>query len=72
LGLELAIKAMKSGNRSVFFTLEYTRQDIADRFRTIGADMAAFGDLFEFDTSDAINAGYISKRLANAPRGFWR
>ncbi len=69
LSLELAVEAMKSRNRSVFFTLEYTRQDIADRFRAIGTDMALFGDLFEFDTSDAISADYISERLANAPRG---
>jgi replicative DNA helicase len=69
LSLELAVEAMKSRNRSVFFTLEYTRQDIADRFRAIGTDIALFGDLFEFDTSDAISADYISGRLANAPRG---
>ncbi len=69
LSLELAVEAMKSRNRSVFFTLEYTRQDIADRFRAIGTDMALFGDLFEFDTSDAISADYISERLANASRG---
>jgi replicative DNA helicase len=53
MGLELAVEAMKSGGRSVFFTLEYTEKDVLDRFRSIGAEPADFGGLFEFDNSDA-------------------
>lgn len=40
MSLELAVEAMKSGNRGVFFTLEYTQRDVLDRFRAIGADPA--------------------------------
>lgn len=69
LSLELAVEAMKSGNRSVFFSLEYTWKDVAGRFRDIGSDMALFDGLFEFDSSEAISAGYIARRLADAPRG---
>jgi replicative DNA helicase len=69
LSLGLAVEAMKSGNQSVFFTLEYTEKDIAGRFRALGADLALFGGLFEFDTSDLISAGYIAQRLAGAPSG---
>jgi replicative DNA helicase len=69
LSLELAIEAMKSGNPSVFFTLEYTGKDVAGRFRAIGTDITLFDGLFEFDSSDAINAGYIAEKLAHAPRG---
>jgi replicative DNA helicase len=69
LSLELAVEAMKSGNRGVFFTLEYTSKEILDRFRAIGADWADFKDLFEFDDADGINADYIVERLASAPRG---
>jgi replicative DNA helicase len=69
MGLELAVEAMKSGGRSVFFTLEYTEKDILDRFRSIGAELADFGELFEFDNSDAISADYIVKSLQSAPRG---
>jgi replicative DNA helicase len=69
LSLELAVEAMKSGNRSVFFSLEYTKKDIAGRFRAIGSDMALFDGLFEFDSSEAIGADYIARRLADAPEG---
>jgi replicative DNA helicase len=69
VSLELAAEAMRSGNRSVFFTLEYTRKDVADRFRAIGVDTAHFGELFEFDSSDAISSDYIMEALASAPRG---
>jgi replicative DNA helicase len=69
MSLELAAEAMKSGNRSVFFTLEYTERDFLDRVRVIGVEMARFDGLFEFDGSDAISADYIMERLASAARG---
>lgn len=40
-----------------------------DRFHDIGTDRAHFDGLFEFDSSDAISADYITMRLASAPRG---
>ncbi|MBA5802835.1 DNA helicase [Rhizobium changzhiense] len=69
MGLELAVEAMKSGRPGVFFSLEYTEEDIVDRFRAIGVDRAQFERLFEFDGSDAISSAYIAERLASAPRG---
>jgi hypothetical protein len=67
--LGLAVEAMKSGRRSVFFTLEYTHADIVGRFRAIGVEPADFEGLFEFDNSDAISADHIIGRLQTAPRG---
>ncbi|BAV47179.1 replicative DNA helicase [Mesorhizobium loti] len=69
MSLELAVEAMKSGHRSVFFTLEYTQRDVLERFRAIGVEPARFDGLFEFDTSDAISAGYIVRMLVSAPPG---
>jgi len=69
MSLELAVEAMKSGHRSVFFTLEYTQLDVLERFHAIGVEPARFNELFEFDTSDAISADYIVRRLGSAPRG---
>lgn len=69
MSLELAVEAMKSGHRSVFFTLEYTQRDVLDRFRAIGVEPARFDRLFEFDTSDGISADHIVARLGSAPRG---
>lgn len=66
MGLELAVEAMKSGRPGVFFSLEYTEEDIVDRFRAIGVDRARFERLFEFDGSDAISSAYIAERLAAA------
>jgi replicative DNA helicase len=69
MSLKLALEAMRSGNRAVFFTLEYSERDVLDRFRAIGADPAQFGGLFEFDNSDAVSADYIIGKLGSAPRG---
>ena len=69
MSLELAVEAMKSGNRAIFFTLEYTEKDVLDCFHAIGVEYAQFDGLFKFDGSDAINADYIIKMLASAPRG---
>jgi len=69
MSLELAVEAMKSGHRGVFFTLEYTQRDVLDRFRAIGVEPAQFDRLFEFDNSDVISADYIVRTLSSAPRG---
>jgi replicative DNA helicase len=69
MSLELAVEAMKAGNRGMLFTLEYTDKDVADRFRDIGVEQKDFDGLFAFDSSDAISADYIVKRMADAPRG---
>lgn len=69
MSLELAIQAMRAGHRAMFFTLEYTEKDVLDRFNTIGVDPADFSALFEIDRSDAISAGHMMTRLADAPSG---
>jgi replicative DNA helicase len=69
LSLELAVETMKAGNKVVFFSLEYTRADVPNIFRSIEIDITRFGGLFEFDSSDAISANYIVKKLAFFPRG---
>ena len=69
MSLELAVQAMKSGSRGVFFTLEYTEKDMLDRFRAIGVKPEEFAGLFAFDNSDEMSSDYIVKRLASAPRG---
>jgi len=38
LSLELAVEAMKAGNRGVFFSLEYTEWQMLDRFCAIGLE----------------------------------
>jgi replicative DNA helicase len=69
LSLELAVEAMKAGNKSVFFSLEYVERHVLDCFRAIGVERAQFGSLFEFDNSDAISADHIAKKLASASSG---
>ena len=68
MSLELAVEAMKSGHRCVFFSLEYTHEDVLDRFRAIGAEPARFDSLFTFDNSDAICADYIVSALGTETR----
>lgn len=69
MALRLAVQAMKAGNRVAFFTLDYTGNDVAERFRAIGENPAGFGGLFSLDTSETIHAGTIMERLDGAPRG---
>ena len=69
LGMQVLVEAMRAGNRGVFFTFEYTDQQVRDLFRTIGVDVADFADRFEVDTSEAISADFIIQRLASMPSG---
>lgn len=69
MGLAIAVAAMRAGRRSMFFSLEYTERDMLDRFRSIGASPVAFQDLFVFDSSDAICADHIARRLDGCARG---
>lgn len=69
MSLELAVEAMKAGNRAIFFTLEYTEKDVLDRFQVIGGNYAQFNDLFEFDCSDAISSDHIISSLRSARHG---
>ncbi|MBS0267848.1 MAG: AAA family ATPase [Proteobacteria bacterium] len=66
MALELAVEAMKSGSRGIFFSLEYTEKDILGRFRAIGAEPTLFSGLFEVDCSDRINADYMMEALKSA------
>lgn len=68
-GLELAVEAMKAGRQGAFFTLEYTQENVLDRFRAIGAEPARFDRLFVFENSDAICADYIVASLESASEG---
>jgi replicative DNA helicase len=69
MSLKLAVEAMKAGQRSAFFSLEYAEREVLDRFRAIGVAPADFDDRFAFDNSDDISADYIIAALADAPRG---
>jgi replicative DNA helicase len=69
MSLEIAVEAMKAGNRSVFFSLEYSDRDYRDRFEDIGVDLAQYEGLFEFDGSESISADHIARRLESSPRG---
>ena len=69
MGLKLAVAAMKGGSRSAFLTLEYTHNEMLDRFRAIGVDARDFGGLFDFDNADIISSDYIVAKLSGARRG---
>jgi len=69
MGIRLAIEAMKRGRLSKFFSLVFSNKDVASCFDRLGASEAQFAHLFEFDGSDGIEAAYIARKLAEAPRG---
>lgn len=69
LSLELAVEAMKAGNKAMFFSLEYVEKDVLNSFSAIGVEPTQFSTLFDFDDSDAISADYIMRKLSSAPSG---
>lgn len=69
LALELAVEAVKAGNRSHFFTLEYTETDVRSRLKAIGTDWAEIEGRFSLDSSDAISADHIAQQLVEARSG---
>lgn len=69
LGLELAIDAMKAGQRAFFFSLECNERDVIERLRALGADPARFAALLAFDGSNAICADHVIASMADAPQG---
>ena len=66
LGLELALEAHRRGRRSVFFTLDYTDEDVRACFAALGVAEDAADRAVEVDTSDEICADYISHRLSRS------
>jgi replicative DNA helicase len=69
LSLELVLNTLRRGDRAAFFTLDFTRADVARCFQTLGGQSDAFSERFLIDDSDDICADYIVGRLAGAPAG---
>jgi replicative DNA helicase len=69
LGIEILVEAMKAGHRAALFTLEFTEKDVRELFRAVGVDMTKLDGRLYLDTSDAISADSIMKRLGAAPAG---
>lgn len=65
LGMRLLIDAAREGRRSVFFTLEYTEQEVIDRIHAIDSKV----HVPEIVTSEEISADFIIRHLATAQRG---
>jgi len=67
LSIGLAIEAMKRGTSAAFFTLDFTRADVARCFAKLKRDINDFADLFVLDDSEEIRADYVVSRMASAP-----
>ena len=69
LALEIAVEAVKSGKRGMFFTLEYTEGEVLERLSSLGIERSQLGAGFEFDCSDGICADHIISKARSAPTG---
>lgn len=67
LSLGLAIEWMARGDRAAFFTLEFTRADVARCFEALEEDVRSFERLLTIDDSDDISADYIIAKLGSPP-----
>lgn len=63
MALQLICEAIRGGGRGIFYTLEYTQQDVDERLLFLGENQQALGDAFTCDTSDVICADYIMDQL---------
>jgi len=69
LGLELALEAIKTGNRAAFFSLEYNTSDISKLIAGVCNDSDRLSGQIDFDTSDDICADYVTYQFATAHQG---
>lgn len=68
MALKLAREALNGGNASMFFTLEYSLQGVADRLKQL--DMPVGSERrFQVDCSNDICADYIAGKMRTARRG---
>lgn len=67
MSLQLLLDAASAGRRAVFFTLEYTEQEVMARFQSLGGGKSQ--RLPEIVTSSDISADFIVRYLSGAPKG---
>jgi replicative DNA helicase len=67
--LRLALAAIDQGQDAYFFSLDYTPSDVANRLASLPSGLARHAARLHVDCSDAISAGHIIARLAQAPSG---
>lgn len=67
LGLRLLQEAVAQGHRAVFYTLDYTEAQVTERLDRLAPGTPDHG--VEILVSDEIDAGFIARHLADAPRG---
>jgi len=67
MGLRLLVDAAREGRRAVFFTLEYTDQQVMQRVQSL--DKTAVEHTPEIVTSGDISADFIVQYLSGTPRG---
>lgn len=66
MGLQLLLDAARDGRRAVFFTLEYTDQEVMHRIRSLGREVRHTPEIV---TSSDISADFIVRHLSGSPRG---
>lgn len=69
LALELAVKAVQSGQSAWFFSLEWALGDLLSALRTLETTPSCIDERFHFDNSNEICAQYIIQQLDAANRG---
>ncbi len=69
MGFELIIESIKTGNHAKFYSLEYTKKEVIERFTALGVDINENNEILTFDTSNEISADYIIKKLKTATSG---
>lgn len=61
--LQILLQAIGENRSCYFFSLEYTRKDVAAKLASIEPNMGEWNSLLSFDFSDEISATYIIEKL---------
>lgn len=69
MALELAAAAARAGNRSAFYTLEYTTDDVRNRLAMLGTPFETVTPLLDVYDTDDVSAAFIIETQAAAPLG---
>lgn len=69
MGLKIIVDAINDNRLGIFFTLEYTVDEVHDRLQKVGVSIDDIRHGFQVDVSDQIDADYITRQLTDVSQG---
>ena len=68
LALQLLSEAIKSGENSLMFSLDFTNNEVSNVLKNLGLSDLEYDRQFSFDSSDDIYSRHIIERISSLPK----